>query len=95
MSVKNLNGIIIQELSLKEEKIDLDKLGQLIKESILENLKFGNFEYEFLPEDENLKESYSISNDYLHFYPRRKMINARLLIKVKVSHTVKSFLVLI
>ena len=66
------------------EKIDLDKSGLFIKEKILENIKFGNFEYEFLPEDETLKESYSISNGTVHFQPRRKMINSRLLIKVEI-----------
>ena len=44
------------------KKIDLDKSGQLIKEYILENLRLGNFKYEFFPEDENIKESYLISN---------------------------------
>ena len=48
-------------------------------------LKLGDFEYDFLPEDENLKESYSISNGYIHFHPRRKMINSRLLIKVVID----------
>ena len=64
----------------QKEKIDLDKSGKSIKTCILEKLQFGNFEYEFLPEDETLKESYSISNGYVHFHPRRKMTNSRLLI---------------
>lgn len=71
-------------ISQGREKIDLDKSGQPIKQHILGLLKFGNFEYEFLPEDENLKESYSISNGYIHFHPRRSKINSRLLIKVKI-----------
>lgn len=66
------------------EKIDLDKSGQSIKFHILELIKTESFEYEFLPEDETLKESYSISNGYVHFHPRKKKINARLLIKVKI-----------
>ena len=66
------------------KKIDLDQSGQPIKEDILQMLKFGNFKYEFLPEDEDLKESYSISNGYVHFHPRKKRINSRLLIKVKI-----------
>jgi hypothetical protein len=67
------------------KKIDLDYDGLPIKESILNLLRLGNFHYEFLPEDESLKESYSISNGYVQFHPRRKMINSRLLIKVKVN----------
>ncbi len=71
-------------ISQGRQKIDLDKSGLPLKESILEMLKFGDYEYEFLPEDENLKESYSISNGYIHFHPRRTKINSRLLIKVKI-----------
>ena len=66
------------------EKIDLDKSGIPIKEKILYDLKCGNFEYKFLPEDENIKESYSISNGSVQFHPRRKKINSRLLIKLKM-----------
>ena len=66
-------------------KIDLDYDGSQIKESILNLLRNGDFSYEFLPEDESLKESYSISNGYVQFQPRRKIINSRLLIKVAVN----------
>ena len=66
------------------EKIDLDELGIPIKEKILNNLKCGNFEYEFLPEDENIKESYSISNGTVQIHPRREKINSRILIKLKM-----------
>jgi hypothetical protein len=66
-------------------KIDLDYDGTQIKESILNLLRDGNFNYEFLPEDESLKESYSISNGYVQFHPRRKIINSRLLIKVRIN----------
>ncbi len=66
-------------------KIDLDYDGSQIKESILNLLRSGDFSYEFLPEDESLKESYSISNGYVQFQPRRKIINSRLLIKVAVN----------
>ncbi|NND87023.1 MAG: hypothetical protein HKM23_06860 [Nitrosopumilus sp.] len=65
-------------------KIDLDESGKVIKSQILDILKNGNFDYEFLPEDENQKESYEISNGRIHFKPRRRKINARLLIKVKI-----------
>ncbi|MFB5626545.1 MAG: hypothetical protein ACE5RQ_07230 [Nitrosopumilus sp.] len=67
------------------KKIDLDYDGIAIKQSILNLLRRGNFSYEFLPEDESLKESYSISNGYVQFQPRRKSINSRLLIKVAVN----------
>ena len=72
-------------ISQGRHKIDLDKSGLPIKEHIIEMLKFGNFEYEFLPEDEQFKESYSISNGYIHFNPRRKKVNSRLLIKVQME----------
>jgi hypothetical protein len=66
-------------------KIDLDYDGSQIKESILKLLRVGYFSYEFLPEDDSLKESYLISNGYVQFQPRRKIINSRLLIKVAVN----------
>ena len=68
------------------EKIDLDKSGLQIKKNVLEILKTGNFDYEFFPEDENLKESYLISNGYVHFHPKKTKINSRLLIKVEISN---------
>lgn len=67
------------------EKTDLDKEGHKIKELILKNLRFGIFSYEFLPEDENVKQSYLISNGSVHFHARRKKINSRLLIRVKIE----------
>lgn len=72
--------IIIQN----RKKIDLDELNHPIRRIILQDLKSGNFEYEFLPEDENLKESYLIENGKIHFKPRRKKINSRLLLKLKI-----------
>lgn len=68
------------------QKIDLDKSGKLIKKNILDILEAGQFEYEFFPEDENLKESYSISNGYVHFHPRKTKINSRLLVKVSITN---------
>lgn len=67
------------------KKIDLDFDGRVIKERILDLLKTGDFHYEFLPEDESLKESYLISNGYVEFHPRKKRINSRLLIKLRVN----------
>ena len=71
-------------ISQGREKIDLDKSGHSIKNSIIEELRKGNFVYEFLPEDESLKESYSISNGNIHFKPRRRKINSRLSIRVSI-----------
>lgn len=67
-------------------KIDLDLHGISIKEEILDKIKKGYFSYEFLPEDEILKESYSISNGQIHFHPRRTRINSRLSIRVSISN---------
>ena len=67
------------------KKIDLDMDGKVIKEQILNLLKIGDFHYEFLPEDESLKESYLISNGFVQFHPRRKRMNSRLLIKLRVN----------
>lgn len=67
------------------EEIDLDKSGKTIKESILDLLQKGDFRYEFLPEDEEMKESYSISNGRVQFEPRKSKINSRVLIKVNLK----------
>ena len=72
-------------ISLGRKEVDLDKSGFLIKEKILEKIKEGYFSYEFLPEDEFLKESYSISNGQIHFHPRRTRINSRVSIIVSIS----------
>ena len=65
-------------------EIDLEKSGATIKKDIMDSLKLGKFEYEFLPEDENMKESYSISNGNIQFQPRRIKINSRLWIKITI-----------
>jgi len=69
-------------INYNRNKIDLDKDGEIIKKDILDLLKMGKFEIEFLPEDENLNEGYSISNGTIQFQPERSTINARLLIKL-------------
>ena len=71
-------------ITQNRKKIDLDESNNPIKGIIQEDLKLGNFQYEFLPEDENLKESYLIKNGKIHFNPRRKKINSRLLLRVKI-----------
>ena len=40
------------------------------------------FSYEFLPEDETLKENYIISNGNVSINPDKKLINSRILIKI-------------
>ncbi|RMW38132.1 MAG: hypothetical protein EA447_04100 [Nitrosopumilus sp.] len=66
-------------------EIDLDKSGYMIKQSILNLLEKGDFRYEFLPEDENVKESYSITNGHVIFEPRKSKINSRILILVTMK----------
>ena len=72
-------------ISKGREEIDLDKSGYLIKKSILNMLQKGDFRYEFLPEDENIKESYLISNGHVNFEPRKSKINSRILILVTMK----------
>lgn len=67
------------------EEIDLDESGKPIKDSILRMLQRGEFTYEFLPEDEDIKESYSISNGHVQFEPRKSKINSRVLIKINLE----------
>ncbi|QDI88581.1 hypothetical protein Nisw_03035 [Candidatus Nitrosopumilus sp. SW] len=72
-------------ISKGRDKIDLDESGYLIKQSILNSLQKGDFRYEFLPEDEDLKESYSIKNGNVIFEPRKNKINCRILILVTMK----------
>lgn len=73
-------------ISKGRDEIDLDESGISIKESILELLQKGDFRYEFLPEDEDMKESYSITNGHVIFEPRKSKINSRVLIKVNLPN---------
>jgi hypothetical protein len=50
------------------------------KSVLLDKLKNGEFVYEFLPEDESIKENYSIWNGNVSNQPSKKLINSRLLI---------------
>ena len=68
------------------EKIDLDTSGLSIKKNVLEVLKTGHFDYEFFPEDENLKESYLISNGHVNFHPKKTKTNSCLLIRVEIPN---------
>ena len=72
-------------IDVGREKIDLDTNGLAIKKSVLECLKTGNFDYEFFPEEETLKESYEISDGIVHYLPRKTKMNSRILLKIKIS----------
>jgi hypothetical protein len=73
-------------ISKGRDEIDLDESGIHIKKSILQLLEKGEFTYEFLPEDEDLKESYSIADGHVIFEPRKSKINSRVLIKVNLTN---------
>ena len=47
---------------------------------LLDKLKNGKFVYEFLPEDESIKENYSIWNGNVSNQPSKKLTNSRLMI---------------
>ncbi|MGY5145913.1 MAG: hypothetical protein ACW9XB_05785 [Candidatus Nitrosopumilus sp. metabat.KBP569_Feb_25m_nospike.7] len=50
------------------------------KSALLDKLKDGRFVYEFLPEDESIRENYSIWNGKISNQPTKKLTNSRLLI---------------
>jgi hypothetical protein len=66
-------------ISKGTQKIDLDKENNF-KSLLLDKLKNGKFVYTFLPEDEIVKENYSIWNGNVSNQPSKKLINSRLLI---------------
>ncbi len=74
-----------RKITQGRNEIDLDESGISIKQSILQLLQKGDFNYEFLPEDEDMKESYSITNGNVIFEPRKRKINSRVLIKVNLG----------
>ena len=75
------------KLSVKKyiyEKFEYDfypkNISNDVKYMLLNKLKDGKFVYEFLPEDENIKENYSIWNGNVSNHPSKKLMNSRLLI---------------
>ena len=66
-------------ISKGKQKIDLDKEINF-KSMLLGKLKDGQFVYEFLPEDESIKEYYSIWNGNVSNPRSKKLTNSRLLI---------------
>ena len=63
------------------KQIDLDDENDY-KYQLFDKVKSGEFIYEFLPEDETLKENYIISNGNVSINPDKKLINSRILIKI-------------
>ena len=75
------------KLSVKKyiyEKFEYDfypkNISNDVKYMLLNKLKDGKFVYEFLPEDESIKENYSIWNGNISNHPSKKLTNSRLLI---------------
>ena len=68
-------------ISLGRKQIDLDDENDY-KYQLFDKVKSGEFIYEFLPEDETLKENYIISNGNVSINPDKKLINSRILIKI-------------
>ena len=62
-----------------KQKIDLDEETNF-KSMLLDKLKNGKFVYEFLPEDEIIKENYSIWNGHVSNQHSKKLTNSRLMI---------------
>ena len=66
------------------EKFEYDfyprNISNDVKFMLLNKLKNGKFVYEFLPEDESIKENYSIWNGNVSNQHSRKITNSRLLI---------------
>ena len=66
------------------EKFEYDfyprNLSDNVKSMLLNKLKDGKFVYDFLPEDESIKENYSIWNGTVFNQPSKKLTNSRLLI---------------
>ena len=66
-------------ISKGTQKIDLDEEINF-KSMLIDKLKNRKFVYEFLPEDESIKENYSIWNGTVSNQPSKKLTNSRLMI---------------
>ena len=66
-------------ISKGTQKIDLDEEINF-KSMLIDKLKNRKFVYEFLPEDESIKENYSIWNGNVSNPPSKKLTNSRLMI---------------
>ena len=68
-------------ISHGRHKIDLDE-NHKFKSILVNKIKSGKFNYEFLPEDEIVKENYVISNGNVSINPNKKMMNSRIVIQI-------------
>ena len=66
-------------ISKGTQKIDLDEEINF-KSMLIDKLKNRKFVYEFLPEDESIKENYSIWNGNVSNQHSKKLTNSRLMI---------------
>ena len=68
-------------ITFGRQKIDLEKNYEF-KSMLLDKLISGKFQFEFLPEDEVMKENYIISNGYVSINPDKKITNSRIIIRI-------------
>ena len=68
-------------ITFGRQKIDLEKNYEF-KSILLDKLISGKFQFEFLPEDEIMKENYIISNGYVSINPDKKITNSRIIIRI-------------
>ena len=68
-------------ITFGRQKIDLEKNYEF-KSMLLDKLISGKFDFEFLPEDEIMKENYIISNGYVSINPDKKITNSRIIIRI-------------
>ena len=68
-------------ITFGRQKIDLEKNYEF-KSILLDKLISGKFQFEFLPEDEIMKENYIISNGYVSINPNKKITNSRIIIRI-------------
>ncbi len=68
-------------ISFGRKKIDLETNNEF-KSMLLDKLISDKFEFEFLPEDEIMKENYVISNGYVSINQDKKITNSRLIIRI-------------
>ena len=68
-------------ITFGRQKIDLEKNYEF-KSMLLDKLISGKFQFEFLPEDEIMKENYIISNGYVSINPNKKITNSRIIIRI-------------
>ena len=68
-------------ITFRRQEIDLEKNYEF-KSMLLDKLISGKFQFDFLPEDEIMKENYVISNGYVSINPDKKITNSRVIIRI-------------